>query len=216
MGATSFYPHESRQPLRPLSRLAQRCVVDCFGGVRPLISNDIWSPDLRWSGIGWSKILARDAELPHHGVQGCSWESETCGCLADHPAGLPHHTNDMFPLYSRQGGVAGGSQCIRPDLSQRSTESGASRKDNRPFNEVFELPYVPRPRPADESAHGVRRNLVDLPIHFSGVLFGEVPREYRDVLGVITQWRGRDGEDFQPVIDRCGKVYHPSSALNCG
>src|SRR5258706_14168190 len=99
--------------------------ADLEGKRRP-ISNAIRSRDLRRSKIGWSKVLARDAELPHHGVQGGSGEPEPGCCLADHATGLPQHTHDMLPLHACQSVMPGGFEGIRPYLGQRSTEMGAA------------------------------------------------------------------------------------------
>src|SRR5579864_1995184 len=120
------------------------------------MSNAMWSGDLWRSKIGWSKILARDAKLPHHRVQRRPGESEAgCG-LADHSTSLTQHMDDMLPLHVRQSGVPAGLQGDWPYFGQRSTEIRATRKDDRPFNEVLELPYIPRPRPAHQGLHRVR------------------------------------------------------------
>jgi len=83
----------------------------------------------------------------------------------------------------------------------RSSEVGAAGEDDRPFNEVFQLAYIARPRPAHQGPHRIGRNLVDLFVHFQGVLLGEVPGEYGYVLGMIAQRRRRDREHFQAVVE---------------
>src|SRR6185312_891803 len=147
------------------------------------------------------KILARDAELSHHSVQGGPGHSEASRGRADHATRFPKHPNNMLLLHLLQRSVAGGLQRIGPYFGQRSTEVGTSRENDRPFNEIFELSHVTRPRPAHQGPHRVRRYLFNLLIHFPGVLLCEVSGEYRYILRVIAQRRCRDREALQPVIE---------------
>ena len=48
--------------------------------------------------------------------------------------------------------------------------------------------------------HGFRGDLVNGPIHFGRVLFGEVAGQAGDVLGVIAQRGSNDGENLQPIV----------------
>jgi hypothetical protein len=82
--------------------------------------------------------------------QGGPRHSEPGSGLGDDPTRLSQHSDDMLPLHLLQRAVAGEFECIGPYFGQRSTEVRASREDDRPFNEVFELSYIARPRPTHQ------------------------------------------------------------------
>ena len=94
-----------------------------------------------------------------------------------------------------------GFRRIWPDFGQRRAKAGPSRKDDRPFNEVFEFPHVSRPRPVHQSSHRVRRNLVDLPVHFAAYFLVKCRARIGYILRAIAQRRRRDRKDFQPVVE---------------
>ena len=81
------------------------------------------------------------------------------------------------------------------------------RKDDRPFDEVFELPYVPRPRPARQGFHRLGRDFIDLLVHFPGILRGKVPDQHRDIFGMIPQRRRSNGKDLQPIVEIAAKEF---------
>src|ERR1039458_5883703 len=147
------------------------------------------------------EILARDAKLSHDGVQGGPVQSETGGRGADHTAALAKHADDMIPLHLLERRGAGGFLGIVPYFGQRSTQAGSCGKDHRPFNEVLELPYVSRPMPAYQSAHRIRRNLIDLPVHLRGIFLREMAGQYRYILRPVAQRRRGDRKDFQAIVE---------------
>src|ERR1044071_5490301 len=95
---------------------------------------------------------------------------------------------------------------------------GASRKNDGPFNEVLELPNVAWPRIIHERPHRLRRNPLDVFVHLTRVLMGEVPSEYGDVLRVIAQRRRRDREYLKAVVEIASKelVAHHLSQVAVG
>ena len=72
------------------------------------------------------EILARDAELAHHGVQGGPVQSETGGGRGDHPAALPKHADDMLPLHLLERGAAGDFRRILPSIRPKE-RAGSGR-----------------------------------------------------------------------------------------
>jgi len=58
------------------------------------------------------KVVSRDAELPHRGVEGGAAKSETGGGRRDYPAALPQHPHHMLPLHLLQRGAAGGFRAV--------------------------------------------------------------------------------------------------------
>ncbi len=62
-----------------------------------------------------SRILAGDAQLPHHGVQRRAWHPETGGCGADHATGFPQNADDIFTLHFCER-AAGSFHCISPQF----------------------------------------------------------------------------------------------------
>ena len=65
-----------------------------------------------WARATHSEIVARDAELSHHGVESGPVEPQTRGGRGDHPAAVPQHPHHMLPLHLLERGAAGGFQRI--------------------------------------------------------------------------------------------------------
>ena len=65
--------------------------------------------DMRRSGV-----LARDAELTHHRVEGGSRDSQTDGCLADDPASLTEDPEQVCSFNELQSAVTGSRGCVGP------------------------------------------------------------------------------------------------------
>src|ERR1051326_2855583 len=82
---------------------------------------------------------------------------------------------------------------------------GASRKNDGPFNEVFEFPNVAWPSIVHERPHRLRRNPLDLFAYLARVLLGEVSSKYRNILRVIAQGRSRDRKYLEAVVEVASK-----------
>ena len=54
------------------------------------------------------QIVARDAQLSHHGVESGTVKSQTRGGRSDNSAALPQHPHHVLPLYLLQRGAGGG------------------------------------------------------------------------------------------------------------
>jgi len=86
------------------------------------------------------------------------------------------------------------------DLGERDVEAGAGGEDDRAFDEVLEFPDIAGPRPGHQGAKGVGRDGGDGPVHEAAVFADEVAGEGGDVLGMVAEGRGGEGEDFEAVI----------------
>ena len=63
----------------------------------------------------------------------------------------------------------------------------------------------PGPMPLHQRLHSAGWNFVDLPAHFGGILFREVPGQHRNVLSTVAQGRRCDRKNFQPVVKIAAK-----------
>jgi hypothetical protein len=74
------------------------------------------------------KILARDSQFAHHGVQGCPGQAESRGRGAHNAAVLPEDADDVFPLHLIERHAVRRFHRIRPDFPQRRAVSGPAKR----------------------------------------------------------------------------------------
>ena len=107
----------------------------------------------------------------------------------------------MFPLY-----ICDVQRIAILKMNRVSTdffgqaENGPFRRDYRPLDHVLEFPDVTGPSIPLEVYHGIPRDGRDTLSQFAIEYLYEMIYQRRNIIRALSQWRNRDREHIEPVI----------------
>src|SRR5579863_1057600 len=130
-----------------------------------------------------------------------------------HPADLPKRLRYMVALRIGQCPISNQllAFCDLLEPAERKAQIRPRGQDHGPFDNVLQLPYVPRPIVMPQDFHDLWRNLRDVAVHLARELADEVLYQKRNIFGTLSERRKGDGEHVQPVVQvgsEAALLYH--------
>src|SRR5262245_8975237 len=146
---------------------------------------------LRYGNCATRLLVRRTAntELPHHGLQRGSLETEArcrSARTSHDTAAITERFENRLPVYllKRAGSAPDGrSNRLRAKVLQRQLQLRSWRQDHSPLDHVLELANVAGPRPLSKRVHHIRRNRRNRTLQAFGKPVGVVPHQSRYVFG---------------------------------
>ena len=146
--------------------------------------------------------MAREAELPHSGLERRPFHAETGrrrALLITPSASRSARRICSRSAASKVGRLVASRRGLRFQFHQRHPQFGPFRQDHGTLDQIFELPDVARPGIAGEDRQGLRPYCLDPLAHTLRILLREVADEQGDVFEALPQGRDGEGKDIQTV-----------------